>query len=96
MGPGHAAWSFRDMAYPDPDRSHGIDPDVIAAKYRVALSEAKTPVIAVSHGYGPVEDVVRRFEAVWSASGGRVEINRYGYMADEKFDAFRSVVGSPL
>ena len=41
--------------------------------------------------YGPIDDFERRLRAAWAASGGRVWVNRYGYLGDAKLDVVRRV-----
>ena len=38
-----------------------------------------------------LEDFAARLRVAWSASGGRVWINRYGYLGDAKLDAIGSI-----
>jgi hypothetical protein len=64
----------------------------MAAKIRQARREAgRTPVYALAHGYGPAADFRRRLRVAWQSSGGRVWINRYGYLSNEKLDIIREV-----
>jgi hypothetical protein len=56
-----------------------------------------TPVFAFGHSYGPPDDVAARFRIAWQASGGRVFVNRYGYLSDEKLDAIGAIIrATPL
>jgi hypothetical protein len=82
---------FDGLVYPEPDVAHNVGRDVIAAKFEAA-GGADSGLIAIAHGYGPTDDVRERFAAAWQVSGGRVELNRYGYLSDEKLEAIRSVV----
>ncbi|MGP1396305.1 MAG: hypothetical protein ACTS3R_12405 [Inquilinaceae bacterium] len=79
--------SVADFAYPEPDEAH---PAGLAAQAR-KVAEARrragaTPVYVLAHGYGPAEDVRRRVRLAHEASGGRIWVNRYGYLSDEKLD----------
>ncbi len=58
---------------------------------RAQAAAGTVPVYALAHGYGPAADFRRRFQAAWLASGGRVWLNRYGYLSDEKLAAAREV-----
>lgn len=74
--------------YPEPEEPHPVGLAAQARKVAAVRAAAgATPVIAFSHAYGPLDDVVARFDAVWRASAGRVFINRYGYLSDAKLDA---------
>ena len=80
--------------YPEPDEPHPATADVIMEKLRDARREVGggAPVYAFTHAYGPTDDVIRRARACWKASEGRMWVNRYAYMSDEKIAAFRNVV----
>jgi hypothetical protein len=81
-----------DYRYPEPDEPHPAGAAAQARKIRQArASAAGTPVNALAHGYGPVNDFRQRLRAAWQASGGRVWVNRYGYLRDTKLDAIREV-----
>jgi hypothetical protein len=85
-GPGFDLLS--DYRYPEPDEPH---PAGLQAQRRkiVAAQRAAgaTPVYALAHGYGPLEDYRRRLRAAFEAAGSRVWINRYGYLSDAKLSA---------
>jgi len=81
-----------DYRYPEPDEPHPVGLKAQSRKIRQAREEAgATPVFALAHGYGPAADFRRRLEVAWTASGGRVWINRYGYLSDEKLDVIKTV-----
>ena len=42
---------------------------------------AVTPLV---HGYGPLDDFLRRFRLVTEGEADGIWINRYGYLSDEK------------
>lgn len=87
--------TIASFAYPGPDEPHPASSEAIAAKIAAARREAgNVPLYAFTHAYGPVSDVMRRAEACWQASDGRMWVNRYGYMSDEKLDAFGALVRS--
>ena len=74
--------SPEQIRYPEPDEAHPAPCEAIRTKIRQARQEGgNVPVWGISHGYGPVEDVMRRFRAL---DGGAVQINRYAYLCDEK------------
>jgi len=79
--------------YPEPDEAHPVGAEAQARKIALARAEAGgKPIIALAHGYGPVDDFERRFRTAWAASGRRAWVNRYGYLADPKLDAIGEVV----
>jgi hypothetical protein len=76
------------LRYPEPERAHPVGAGAQARKIAAARAAAgSTPVFAFAHSYGPLEDVAARFRIAWDASGGRVFVNRYGYLSDAKLDA---------
>jgi hypothetical protein len=77
------------IRYPDPDEAHPAASADIADKMRSAraLVAPGTKMCGITHGYGPLEDVTRRFEAVAEGAAGRIEVNRYGYLSDAKLEA---------
>ena len=77
-----------DLRYPEPEEAHPAGTEAIAAKLTTAQAEAgRCPVLAFAHAYGPPADVERRLRVAWENTDHGVWINRYGYMADDKFDA---------
>ena len=63
-------------------------------KIRQAQREAgDVPVHAFAHGYGPVGDVKARVKLAFEAAGGRLWINRYGYLSNAKLDAIGQATG---
>lgn len=81
-----------DWRYPEPDEAHPVGPQAQTAKIAAARAAAGgLPVYALAHGYGPVDDFEARMRIAWRASGGRVWVNRYGYLADAKLDAIGRV-----
>ena len=86
-----------EIRYPEPDEAHPAASADIAAKMRASrgLVGAGSAMCGVTHGYGPTDDVMRRFDAVAEGSGGAVEVNRYGYLSDVKLEAIGArVAGS--
>jgi hypothetical protein len=51
------------------------------------IEAGATPVYALAHGYGPLQDFAERLSVAWRASRYGVWINRYGYLSDEKLVA---------
>ena len=84
MGQTNSEIAHGELKYPAPEESHAIPASAIARK----VSEFKSAeTIAIAHAYGPVDDVVSRFAAAVEATKGRVELNRYAYLSDEKIAA---------
>lgn len=86
--------AFEDVRYPEPHEPHTAGERGMAAKIRAARAAAGEgcPVHAFGHGYGPAKDVARRASIAWEASEGRLWMNRYGYLSDEKFALLREIV----
>jgi hypothetical protein len=85
------------LRYPEPDRAHPVGAAAQARKIAAARAAAgPTPVFALAHSYGPVEDVAARFALAWRATGGRVFVNRYGYLSDAKLDAIGAIARATL
>ncbi len=83
-----------DYHYSEPDEPHPAGTSAIKRKIEQARREAgPTPIFALAHGYGPVDDFRRRLVAAWKASPAGIWINRYGYLSDEKLVAIGEVTG---
>lgn len=80
-------------SYPEPDVPHPVSAAALERKIRQAQAAAggRVPIAALAHGYGPPEDFGARLRVAWKASGGRVWINRYGYLSDRKMELVRAV-----
>lgn len=78
-------------SYPGPDVPHPVSLPAMDRKIRQAQAAAGglTPINALAHGYGPPADFEARLKTAWDSSAGRVWINRYGYLSDEKMDRVR-------
>jgi len=76
-----------DFRYPEPDEAHPVGAGAQTRKIRQAQAEARVPVYAFAHGYGPEDDVAARMAVAWDASERRMWVNRYGYLSDAKLDA---------
>jgi hypothetical protein len=80
------------VAYPGPEEPHLAGPGAQARKVEAVRQAARgTPVVAMAHGYGPLEDVRARLAVAWRASGGKMAVNRYGYLSDDKLAALGAV-----
>lgn len=74
-----------DYHYSEPHEPHPAGTKAIHRKIEQARREAgNTPVYALTHGYGPVDDFRRRLVAAWESSPAGIWVNRYGYLSDEK------------
>ncbi len=81
-----------ELGYPAPGEPHGAGPLAQRRKVEAAVRAAgATPVMAIAHAYGPLADFEARLRIAWQAAGGRVWVNRYGYLADPKLDAIARV-----
>ncbi|MFO1412450.1 MAG: hypothetical protein U1F10_00750 [Burkholderiales bacterium] len=75
------------LRYPEPHEAHPVGAQAQRAKLAAArVAAGAVPVVAFVHSYGPLADVVGRFELA-RASGLPVWINRYGYLSDAKLAA---------
>ena len=74
-----------DIRYPEPQEPHPAGSEAIRAKIVQARQQAGTiPVWGMTHGYGPLQDVMRRYNAL---GDGPVQVNRYAYLSDKKLAA---------
>ena len=82
-----------DVKYPGPEDLHARGPVVQADKIIEAQREAvDTPVYALIHGYGTVDDFSERFVTAFDAANGQCWLNRYGYLGDSKLSAIGNYV----
>ena len=87
--------ALETVRYPEPDERHPVGAQAQRRKIRVAQADAgDVPVYAFAHGYGPLADVKARTAVAFEAAGGRIWLNRYGYLSDEKLDAVGEVTGA--
>jgi hypothetical protein len=78
------------LRYPEPLERHPVGARAQRSKIDAAVAAAgRVPVIAFTHAYGPVDDVVARHR-IARESGRPTWINRYGYLSDAKLGALAS------
>jgi hypothetical protein len=78
--------------YSGPDEPHPAGTKAMQRKITQARAEAgMTPVFALAHGYGPLDDFRRRLKAAWEASPAGIWVNRYGYLSDAKLTAIGEI-----
>ena len=83
-----------DYRYPEPDEPHPVGPGAQARKIAAAQAEAGAmPIVAFTHGYGPLDDDRQRMATGFQAAGGRMVVNRYGYLSDRKLDILGEATG---
>ncbi len=81
------------LRYPEPAQAHPVGSAAQREKIAVARAGAAgVPVTAFVHSYGPLADVVARYE-IAATTGADLWINRYGYLSDAKIDALSAVRG---
>ena len=86
---------LEDYRYPGPNQPHPVGSHAQRRKIVQAQHEAgATPIYALAHGYGPLDDFRQRLEIAWKASRSGIWVNRYAYLTDEKLDAIGQVVRS--
>ena len=74
-----------EVRYPGPDDPHLNTKFAQSRKFNTAQEAAKdTPIAALIHGYGPVDDFSDRFEHAFHAANRSGWINRYCYLSNEK------------
>lgn len=97
LSPAQRDRKVSDIRYPEPDEPHPAASSDIIAKMRAARDRVptKTRLYGITHSYGPLEDVMRRFDAVARGADGAVQVNRYGYLSDEKLAAIGRRVRQP-
>ena len=81
--------SIKDINYPDPCEPHCAPSESITKKFTIAQNALPktTELVGITHSYGPLDDVVRRFLALKDAGADAINVNRYGYLSDEKLQA---------
>jgi len=87
------ALSLSEYRYPEPEEPHPAGERRMRERIAFARKQAgKTPVYAIAHGYGPLDDFKRRFRAAANGSPHGVWVNRYGYLSDAKLAAMKEVL----
>lgn len=88
------ALRLEEYRYPEPDEAHAAGEKRMRERIEFARKQAgRTPVYAIAHGYGPVEDFRRRFRVAARSSPHGVWVNRYGYLSDAKLAAMKEILG---
>jgi hypothetical protein len=83
------------LHYPEPHEAHPVGVRAQQEKLQTAqASTAGVPVTAFVHSYGPITDVVARYELAARTSHA-LWFNRYGYLSDAKIDAIAAARGMP-
>ncbi|CAD5299549.1 conserved hypothetical protein [Bosea sp. 62] len=73
------------LRYPEPHEPHPADDAALRRTVEIAAGQINHSRLSViTHGYGPLDDVERRFRAVLEAPCRHLHINRYGYLSDAK------------
>ncbi|KUL97035.1 hypothetical protein DK26_03655 [Bosea sp. WAO] len=73
------------LRYPEPDEPHPADNASLRRSVETAAGALRRSRFStIVHGYGPPDDVERRFRAVLESPCRHLHINRYGYLSDEK------------
>lgn len=73
------------LRYPEPDEPHPADDAGLRRSVETAAGALRRSRFStIVHGYGPPDDVERRFRAVLESPCRHLHINRYGYLSDEK------------
>ncbi|HEV7336858.1 MAG TPA: hypothetical protein VGO06_12885 [Bosea sp. (in: a-proteobacteria)] len=73
------------LRYPEPEEAHPADDASLRRSVETAAAELRQSRFStIVHGYGPPDDVERRFRAVLESPCRHLHINRYGYLSDEK------------
>ena len=81
---GEQARPYQAIRYPDPHEPHPAGDATIIGKLSDISAKIRTSEFwALAHAYGPIADVERRLRAALSVTGN-IQMNRYGYLSDEK------------
>lgn len=81
-----------DYAYPEPDVPHRAGTNAQINKIEVATNQAKNmPILPSVHGYGPLDDVERRWRIGWENGKSGMWVNRYGYLSEPKLNLLKRV-----
>jgi hypothetical protein len=84
-----------DYAYPEPETPHPAGTQAQLRKVKQAtLAAGDMPILPSVHGYGPLDDVERRWRMGWEGGNHGMWVNRYGYLSQEKLDLLRRVTAN--
>ncbi|CAN7651700.1 hypothetical protein LJR090_001422 [Bosea sp. LjRoot90] len=73
------------LRYPEPHEPHPADDAALRRTVEIGGGQIQRSRLSViAHGYGPPDDVERRFRAVLGTPCRNLHLNRYGYLSDEK------------
>ena len=79
-------------AYPEPDAPHQAGTQAQLRKVKQAtLAAGDMPILPSVHGYGPLDDVERRWRMGWEGGDHGMWVNRYAYLGQEKLELLREV-----
>jgi hypothetical protein len=85
LGLNGGAQTRESLRYPEPHEPHPADDDALRRTVEIAASRInRSRLSVIAHGYGPPDDVERRFRAVLETPCRNLHINRYGYLSDAK------------
>jgi hypothetical protein len=90
FGFGIGGRTLDDFVYPEPGQPHPASGEAQLAKLATAAAACRgggARVLALVHGYGPLDDVTARFELAAAGGVDGVWVNRYGYLSDAKLAA---------
>ena len=81
-----------DYAYPEPTTPHRAGTNAQINKIKVATNQANNmPILPSVHGYGPLDDVERRWKIGWETGDSGMWVNRYGYLSEPKLNLLKRV-----
>lgn len=84
-----------DFEYPEPETPHRAGTIAQTRKIEIATEKAAgMPILPSVHGYGPLEDVERRWRIGWEVGKSGMWVNRYGYLSDAKLQVLKRVVSN--
>ena len=84
--------SLEQYKYPSPEERHPVGAHAQTRKIRQAQADAgDTPVYALAHGYGPLDDFQRRLTIAHQSGPHGIWVNRYAYLSDAKLDIIGQV-----
>lgn len=79
--------------YPETEEPHPVGLEAMSRKILRAQEEAgQTPILVLTHGYGPLGDFRKRLLAGQAAGRYGFWVNRYGYLNDRKLEAIGEAV----